>query len=297
MANDNHDEIWVGTLLEGQARWVVARTTDLVEEARRRHHTSPVATAALGRLMTASLLLASSLKGNEFITIRLLGDGPLDGVVAVGNAQGEVRGYVHEPFVDMPLNEQGKLNVAQAVGQGEFAVSKSLENGENYTSTVPLVSGEIAEDLVHYLLNSEQIPSAALLGVLVERDYQVAGAGGLLIQLMPGASEECIGQIEEKLKTLTQGISKIAADSHSMQEMTETLLGGLSYQVLEKRPAGFHCSCSKERVGGTLVSLGREGLKEILEDKQAELVCHFCNEHYLFNEQELSALYEQAEKE
>jgi molecular chaperone Hsp33 len=244
--------------------------------------------------MTASLLLASSLKGNESITIRLLGDGPLGGVVAVGNAQGEVRGYVHEPFIDLPLNEKGKLDVAQAVGKGEFSVSKSLENGENYTSMVPLVSGEIAEDLVHYLLNSEQIPSAALLGVLVERDYHVSGAAGLLIQILPGASEECIERIEEQLTKLSRGISKIAVESSSIEEMVQTLLGGLSYQVLEKRPASFRCTCSKERVGSTLVSLGREGFKEILEDKEAELVCHFCNEHYHFDEKELLELYEQA---
>lgn len=294
MPKDMHDEIWVGTLLQGEARWVVARTTDLVEEARKRHQTSPVATAALGRLMTGALLLARSLKGEEEITIRLLGDGPLGGALAIGNAQGEVRGYVHEPLVDLPLNEKGKLDVARAVGQGEFAVSKSLENGENYTSMIPLVSGEIAEDLVHYLLKSEQIPSAALLGVLVERDFQVAGAAGLLIQLLPGAGDESIEKIEEQIKGLTQGISKIAAESDSMEEIVHRLLDGLSYQVLEKRSSEFKCSCSKERVGATLISLGREGFKEILEDKHAELICHFCNEHYQFEENELIALYEQA---
>lgn len=289
-----HDELWLGTLLEGGARWVVARTTDLVEEARNRHNTSPVTTAALGRLMTGALLLASSLKGEEALTLRLLGDGPLGGVVAVGNAQGEVRGYVHEPYVDLPLNEKGKLDVAGAVGQGEFVVSKSLENGENYTSMVPLVSGEIAEDLVHYLLNSEQIPSASLLGVLVEKDLHVAGAAGLLIQVLPGASEETIEAIEKHLGQLTQGISQIAAESNSLEQIVQNLLGDLSYEVLEKRPLAFRCSCSKDRVGATLVSLGREGFKEILEDKQAELVCHFCNERYLFNEEELIQLYEQA---
>lgn len=289
-----HDELWLGTLLEGGARWVVARTTDLVEEARNRHNTSPVTTAALGRLMTGALLLASSLKGEEALTLRLLGDGPLGGVVAVGNAQGEVRGYVHEPSVDLPLNEKGKLDVAGAVGQGEFVVSKSLENGENYTSMVPLVSGEIAEDLVHYLLNSEQIPSASLLGVLVEKDLHVAGAAGLLIQVLPGASEETIEAIEKHLGQLTQGISQIAAESNSLEQIVQNLLGDLSYEVLEKRPLAFRCSCSKDRVGATLVSLGREGFKEILEDKQAELVCHFCNERYLFNEEELIQLYEQA---
>lgn len=294
MNNDSHDEIWVGTLLGGEARWVVARTTDLVAEAQKRHQMAPVATAALGRLMTGALLLASSLKGEEGITIRLLGDGPLGGAVAVGNAHGEVRGYVHEPLLDLPLNEAGKLDVGRAVGQGEFAVSKSLENGENYTSTVPMVSGEIAEDLVHYLLNSEQIPSAALLGVLVEKDYQVSGAAGLLIQVLPGASEESIDKIEQQMQSLSLGISRIASECVSVEEIVQKLLGDLPYHVLEKRKARFQCSCSKEKVGATLISIGREGFKEILEDKKAELICHFCNEHYYFNEKELIALYEQA---
>lgn len=184
-----HDELLIGTMLEGKARWVAVRTTDTVEEARRRHGMSPVATAALGRLMTGTLILASSLKGDESITLRLLGDGPLKGVVAVGNAQGEVRGYVKEPLVDLPLKDSGKLDVGAAVGLGELAVSRSLQNGEVYTGMVPMVSGEIAEDLVHYLLTSEQIPSAMHLGVLVEKDYHVAGAAGLLIQPLPGASE------------------------------------------------------------------------------------------------------------
>lgn len=288
------DELWLGTLLNGEARFVITGTTNTVEEASSRHQTSPVATAALGRLMSASLLLASSLKGEEAITLRLLGDGPLGGVVAVGNAQGEVRGYVNEPNVDLPLNAQGKLDVASAIGAGEFVVSRSLENGENYTGMVPLVSGEIAEDLVHYLLHSEQIPSAALLGVLVEKDLHVAGSAGLMIQLLPDASEETIQAIENHIGQLTRGISYIAAESKSMDELVKNLLGELPYDVLEKRPVKFQCTCSKERVSGTLVSLGREGFKEILEDKKAELVCHFCNEHYHFKEEELQTLYEQA---
>jgi molecular chaperone Hsp33 len=288
------DELWLGTLLNGEARWVIAGTTNTVEEASSRHQTSPVATAALGRLMTSSLLLASSLKEEEALTLRLLGDGPLGGVVAVGNVRGEVRGYVHEPNVDLPLNEAGKLDVAGAVGAGEFVVSRSLANGENYTGMVPIVSGEIAEDLVHYLLNSEQIPSAALLGVLVEKDHHVAGAAGLMIQLLPDASEETIQAIEDHLAEFERGISQIAAESTSMAGLVQDLLGDLPYQVLEKRPVNFQCNCSKDRVSGTLVSLGREGFQEILEDKQAELVCHFCNEHYHFNEEELHKLYEQA---
>lgn len=288
------DELWLGTLLNGEARWVIAGTTNAVEEASGRHQTTPVATAALGRLMSASLLLASSLKDDEAITLRLLGDGPLGGVVTIGNAQGEVRGYVQEPNVELPLNAAGKLDVAGAVGAGEFVVSRSLANGENYTGMVPIVSGEIAEDLVHYLLSSEQIPSAALLGVLVEKDLHVAGSAGLMIQLLPDASEETIQAIENHLGQLSRGISQIAAESTSMDGLVQDLIGGLQYQVLEKRSVKFLCTCSKERVSGTLVSLGREGFKEVLEDKKAELICHFCNEHYQFDEAELHTLYEQA---
>jgi molecular chaperone Hsp33 len=288
------DELWLGTLLHGEARWVITGTTNAVEEASSRHQTTPVASAALGRLMSASLLLASSLKDNEAITLRLLGDGPLGGAVAIGNAQGEVRGYVHEPHIDIPLNAQGKLDVSGAVGAGEFVVSRSLANGENYTGMVPIVSGEIAEDLVHYLLNSEQIPSAALLGVVVERDLHIAGSAGLMIQLLPDASEETIQAIETHLGQLTRGISQIAAESTSMEGLVKALIGELPYEILEKRPVRFNCNCSKDRVSGTIVSLGREGFKEILEDKEAELVCHFCNEHYHFNEKELRELYEQA---
>lgn len=288
------DELWIGTLLNGEARWVIAGTTNAVEEASSRHHTTPVATAALGRLMSASLLLASSLKDDEALTLRLLGDGPLGGVLAIGNAQGEVRGYVHEPNVDLPLNATGKLDVAGAVGAGEFVVSRSLANGETYTGMVPIVSGEIAEDLVHYLLNSEQIPSAALLGVLVEKDYHVAGSAGLMIQLLPDASEETIQSVENHLAKQNLGISQVAAESTSMEGLVQDLIGDLQYHVLEKRPVKFQCNCTKERVSGALISLGREGFEEILEDKQAELICHFCNEHYQFDEEELRELYEKA---
>lgn len=288
------DELWIGTMLEGNARWVLIRSTDTVEEARRRHGTSPVATAALGRLMTGALILASSLKGDESVTLRLLGDGPLEGAVAVGNAQGEVRGYVREPLVDLPLKPSGKLDVGAAVGRGELAVSRSLQNGEVYTGTVPMVSGEIAEDLVHYLLSSEQIPSAMLLGVLVEKDYHVAGAGGFLIQLLPGASEENIQAIENLLGQLGVGISELAAQSKNMDELLSRLMGQLSYHILERRSVGFTCTCSKERLSGTLVSLGKKEIADLISDEKAEIVCHFCNEHYQFNKEELHEIWEKA---
>ncbi|AET70126.1 disulfide bond chaperone [Desulfosporosinus orientis DSM 765] len=288
------DELWIGTMLEGNARWVLVKSTEIVEEARSRHGMSPVATAALGRLMTGALILASSLKGDESITLRLLGDGPLDGVVAVGNAQGEVRGYVREPLVDLPLKASGKLDVGTAVGRGELTVSRSLQNGEVYSGMVPLVSGEIAEDLVHYLLSSEQIPSAMLLGVLVEKDYHVAGAGGFLIQPLPGAPEEIIQAIEDQLGQLGAGISELTAQSAAMEELLSHLMGPLSYHVLEQRSVGFKCTCSKERLKGTLVSLGKKEIADLISDGKAEIVCHFCNERFQFNVEELQEIWEQA---
>lgn len=293
MNNKYADELWLGTLSNGEIRWVAVGMTNTVEEAANRHHTTPVATAALGRLMGASLLLASSMKAEEAITLRLLGDGPLGGVVAVGNAQGEVRGYVHEPQVELPLNPQGKLDVSGAVGAGEFVVSRSLSNGESYTGMVPMVSGEIADDLVHYLLNSEQVRSAALLGVMVGKDSHVAGAAGMLFQLLPDASEESIQALEAQLARI-QGISQIAADSSTMEELVAQLIGDLDYRVLEKRPVQYKCTCSKERVSETLISIGKEGFEDLIKDKQAELVCHFCNERYHFNEEDLRELYEQS---
>ena len=286
-----HDELLIGTMLEGKARWVAVRTTDTVEEARRRHGMSPVATAALGRLMTGALILACSLKGEESITLRLLGDGPLEGVVAVANAQGEVRGYVQEPLVDLPLKASGKLDVGSAVGLGELAVSRSLQNGEVYTGMVPMVSGEIAEDLVHYLLTSEQIPSAMLLGVMVEKDYHVAGAAGFLIQPLPGATEGDIQAIESLLGQLRLGISEMAAQSQSMDELMDLLMGQDPYHVLERRRVRFACTCSKARLSDTLASLGQKEIADLISDGKAEMVCHFCNEHYSFNVEELQQIW------
>lgn len=286
-----HDELLIGTMLEGKARWVAVRTTDTVEEARMRHGMSPVATAALGRLMTGALILASSLKGDESITLRLLGDGPLKGVVAVGNAQGEVRGYVQEPLVDLPLKESGKLDVGSAVGLGELAVSRSLQNGEVYTGMVPMVSGEIAEDLVHYLLTSEQIPSAMLLGVLVEKDYHVAGAAGFLIQPLPGATEEDIQAIESRLGQVSMGISELVAQSQSMDDLLDQLMGQLPYHILERRSVKFSCTCSKERLSDTLVTIGKKEIADLITDGKAEMVCHFCNEHHSFSLEELEQIW------
>lgn len=285
--NVDQDRLWIGTMLDGEARWVIASTTGVAEEARKRHQTSPVATAALGRLLTGSLLLASSLKGEEALTIRVIGDGPLGGVVAVSNPEGNVRGYVQHPQVDLPLRGPGKLDVGAGVGQGQLVVSRTLENGEVFNGLVPLVSGEIAEDLVHYLMNSEQVSSALLLGVLVEKDYHVAGSAGFLIQPLPGAAEDSIEAIEKQLQKLAGGISGLAEQNQAMEDLVAALMGDLSYKVLERRPVRFACNCSKSRLSETLASLGEKEIADLIKDKKAEIICHFCNEHYYFNEEEL----------
>ncbi|MFZ3372586.1 MAG: Hsp33 family molecular chaperone HslO [Desulfitobacteriaceae bacterium] len=289
-----NDELWVGTMLKGEIRWVLASTTNTVEEASCRHQTSPVASAALGRSMTGNLLLASSIKGPENLTLRILGDGPLGGIVTIGNALGEIRGYVREPLVDLPLRSPGKLDVAGAVGKGELVVSRTLEKGEIYNGMVQLISGEIAEDLVHYLRTSEQIPSAMLLGVLVEKDYHVAGAGGLLFQPLPHVSEEAIQILEDHLETLQAGISSIASQSKDMAEMLGQLMGGLPHHVLEKRPVKFSCTCSKTKLGETLLLLGKREIADLISAEGIEMVCHFCNEHYFFNTEELLNLMHDA---
>jgi len=288
------DQLLVGTMLNGAARWVLALTTETTEEARRRHGLSPVAAAALGRLMTGALIMACSLKGEESVTLRLLGDGPLQGVIAVANARGQVRGYVKDPFVDLPLKAPGKLDVGGAVGRGDLAVSRSLHNGEIYTGTVPLVSGEVAEDLVQYFMTSEQIPSALLLGVRVEEDCQVAAAAGFLMQPLPGAEEEDILALESIVARVTGGISELAAGCETPEELLGLLLGQVPYRILENRDAGFSCTCSKAHMGEILATLGKKEIAELISDGKAETVCHFCNERYSFNLEELEQIREQS---
>lgn len=281
------DELWLGTMLDGKARWALALTTNTVEEARRRHNMTPVATAALGRTMTGALLIASTLKGEEKLTVRFLGDGPLGGVVAVADASGQVKGYVQDPLCDLPLNEAGKLDVGKAIGSGNLVVDRSLENGEIYTGTVPIVTGEVGDDLVQYLLQSEQIPSALLLGVLVGRDYHAESAAGFLIQLLPDSREEDIEKIEELIGHLTGGISGPAKKQGEMEKLLSFLMRDADYKILDKRDLSFRCTCSKERLADTLKLLDKSEVADLVADGGAELVCHFCNEHYHFSRQEL----------
>ena len=273
-----------------QFRVFAAVTTSLVDEARRRHGTWPVASAALGRTLTAGLLLGANLKGDDLLTIRVNGDGPLGALVVSANGCGDVRGYVQNPQVHVPGIRPGKLGVGLAVGKGTLSVSKDLGLRDPFTGSVELISGEIGEDIAYYLLTSEQIPSAVSLGVLVETDNSVRAAGGLIIQLMPGAENTLMAELEANLKKLPP-VSSLVDQGRSPEEMLRLALGNLEVNIIDKVPVQFNCPCTKERIERILISLGAKELKEIIETTgEAEVICHFCGEKYNFDGQELNKL-------
>ncbi|MEL7565401.1 MAG: Hsp33 family molecular chaperone HslO [Dehalobacterium sp.] len=286
------------TAADGRIRCWVASTTNLCEEARRRHDTYPTASAALGRLLTAGVMMGLNLKGEDTLTLRIMGDGPLGAVVVVANAQGEVRGYVQNPHTHLPSKSPGKLDVGGAVGKDGFLyVIKDLGLKEPYTGSVPLVSGEIGEDVTRYFAESEQTPSAVSLGVLVDTDNTVKAAGGYMVQLMPGVTEEEIGALEKNIGKVPP-VSQMIDQGMTPEEIGEQVLKGLGFQVLEKHPVAFKCKCSRERVSYVLKGIGKDELTAILQDQgYAELNCHFCGEKYKFGEDELKTMIAEAEKE
>lgn len=269
-------------------RVVAAITTELVEEARLRHDCWPIATAALGRTMTAALLLAETLKGDESLTVRISGDGPLGDIVADSHAKHLVRGYVRNPHVDLPPAD-GKLAVGAAVGSGMLHVTRFNPQKEVFTGTVELVSGEIAEDVTQYLLESEQIPSTVGLGVMVDTDGKVTGAAGFLVQAMPGATEDVLKTIEQNLPIVASP-SQLAEEGISAAGIIRLLLTGLFGTVYDAEPVQFSCTCSKERVASVLSSLGRDELESMVAEGQSEVRCNFCNEAYNFEADELKTI-------
>ncbi len=284
------------TAAEGTIRAFACVSTNLVQEAANVHQLSPVATAALGRTLTAAAMMSRMLKGEkDKLTVQIRGDGPLGGIVVVSDSKANVRGYVHNPDVDLPLNERGKLDIRTAVGFGYINVIKDLGLKEPYIGFSDLVSGEIADDLTYYYATSEQVPSTVALGVLVDANG-VKSSGGFIIQLMPGAEEVTVQKLEEKLIGFPS-ISKLLADGTTPEGILEMLLDGLSPKVVETVPCAFVCNCSRDRMERNLISLGREDLLEILEDKQgAELNCHFCNKKYNFSHDDLEELVKKATK-
>jgi len=278
-----------------QVRAYAVNTTVTIGEAQRRHNTWPTASAALGRSMTASVMLGAMLKGEEKITVKINGGGPIGTILVDTNAKGEVRGYVANPQTHFDLNEQGKLDVKRAVGtNGLMTVSKDIGLQQPFTGQIPIISGEIGEDFTSYLFNSEQTSSAVGVGVLVNPDNTIQTAGGFIIQLMPGAEDEIISAIEERLKVIAP-ISSMIAEGMTPEQILEQVLGEGNVKVLEKMPVQFQCQCSEERVTNAIISLGSEEIQDMIQtDGQAEANCHFCNETYHFTKENLEELREAA---
>ncbi|MCL6573688.1 MAG: Hsp33 family molecular chaperone HslO [Bacillus sp. (in: Bacteria)] len=280
---------------DGNIRAYAVRTTETVSEAQRRHQTWRTASAALGRTLTAGVMMGAMLKGEDKLTIKINGGGPIGQIVVDSNAKGEVRGYVDNPEVDFESTEHGKLDVRRAVGtDGMLAVVKDVGLRNFFTGQVPLVSGELGEDFTYYFATSEQVPSSVGVGVLVNPDDTISAAGGFIFQLMPDTSEEIISKIEERLKTITP-ISQLIEQGLTPEELLEELFGKGQVNILETMPVQFQCNCSKERFANALVGLGAAEINEMIEeDGQAEAHCHFCNEKYLYTAGELEELKKEA---
>jgi len=274
-----------------EVRAFVAQTRDLVNEAARRHYTTPVASAALGRLLTAGAMLGVTLKGeDDLITLTIKGDGPIDSIVVTVDGAGHVKGYVNNPFVEIPTKENGKLDVSGAVGAGMLTLIRDYGLKEPYIGQCELVSGEIAEDLTYYFASSEQTPSVVALGVLVDKDYTIKQSGGFIIQLMPGATDETISIIEKNIREIESVTAMFEAGLES-EDILNKILSGLEPKVLEITHPEFFCNCSKERVEKALISIGKKDISEMIQEGEPiEMKCHFCNETYTFTVDELQTI-------
>lgn len=282
------DYLVKATAFSGAVRAYAARTTDLVEEARRRQDTWPTASAALGRTLTISVMMGAMLKGDDTLTVKVEGDGPLGAIVTDANSRGEVRGYVTNPHTNLAPNAQGKLDVSGAVGAGSLSIVKDLGLKDYFTGSVPIVSGEISEDFTYYFATSEQTPSAVGAGVLVNPDNTILASGGFIVQVMPGATDEVIDALEKNIADFPP-ISKLVEEGYTPEQLLNRLFGQDNKpNLLEELPLSFTCQCSRERVETTLISLGGEEIESMIEeDKGAEVTCHFCSETYEFSEDDL----------
>ncbi|WP_085993722.1 Hsp33 family molecular chaperone HslO [Oceanobacillus senegalensis] len=285
------DYLVKATAFEGMIRAYAASTTGLVEEARRRHDTWATTSAAIGRTLTITAMMGAMLKGEDSITVKVEGDGPIGAIITDGNAKGHVRGYVKNPHVDFDLNEKGKLDVSRAVGkQGRVSVIKDLGLKDYFTGEVPIISGEISEDFTYYFVTSEQIPSAVGAGVLVNPDHTILSAGGFIVQVMPGANDNIVSRLEESISNIPP-ISTLIREGNSPEQILERLFGEGEVKFHEKLPVEFRCKCSKERIANAIIGLGNEEIQSMIdEDHGAKASCHFCNETYQFTEKELEEL-------
>ena len=289
------DYIIRATAAEGQIRAFAATTRDLVEYARSAHNTSPVATAALGRLLTAGAMMGIMMKGEkDLLTLKIEGDGPIGGLTVTADSRGNVKGYAFHPEVMLPPNAKGKLDVGGALGIGVLSVIKDIGLKDPYVGQTILVTSEIAEDLTYYFATSEQTPSSVALGVLMERDNPVKQAGGFILQMVPGASEEVISALEKRLGEITS-ITALLDAGNTPEMILEHILGDFGLEILDKLPTAFSCNCSEERIEKALISVGKQELQSMIEDgKTIEVNCHFCNKHYPVTVERLKELLEMA---
>lgn len=282
---------------EGRIRAYAASTKFLVETARRRHNTSPVATAALGRLLTAGAMMGSMMKNeNDRLTLKIGGTGPMQGLVVIANSHAEVKGYAMVPDVMLPPSPAGKLDVGGALGAGMLSVTRNLGFGEPFTGTCELISGEIAEDLTYYYAASEQTPSSVALGVLMNKNNTVRQAGGFIIQLMPDITEDIIVRLEERLGAI-KSITSMLENGMTPEDILTHILGDMGLEMLETIPTAYRCDCSRERTLETLAGLGRESLDWVYDDLPTEVVCEFCGMIYNYEPDEVKAAVERREAE
>ncbi|MCI9533730.1 MAG: Hsp33 family molecular chaperone HslO [Lachnospiraceae bacterium] len=283
------------TAAKGQIRAFAATTRETVEYARAAHNTSPVATAALGRLLTGSVMMGAMMKGEkDLLTIKVEGDGPMGGMTVMADSKGNVKGYAFHPEIMLPPNEKGKLDVGGALGIGVLTVIKDMGMKEPYVGQTILVTGEIAEDLTYYFATSEQTPSSVALGVLMNRENTVRQAGGFILQMMPGVSEEVVSGLEKRLSEIVS-VTALLDEGRTPEEILKYVLGDLDLEILDRMPVRFFCNCCKERIEKALVSVGRQELQQMIDEgKTIEVNCHFCGRHYPVTVEELKGLLLQA---
>ena len=291
------DYIVRATAANNQIRAFAATTKNTVETARASHNTSPVATAALGRLLTAGSMMGVMMKGDkDILTLQVKAGGPLNGITVTADAHGNVKGYVGNPNVILHANDKGKLDVAGAVGVGFMNVIKDMGLKEPYVGQTVLQTSEIAEDLTYYFATSEQGPSSVGLGVLMEKDNTVRQAGGFIIQLMPFTEESVISKLEENLKKVTS-VTALLEEGHTPESLLAVLLEGFDIEINEKIPTQFYCNCCKERVEKALISVGKKEIQDMIrEGKEIELNCHFCNKNYIFTVEELKDILKRCKR-